>query len=641
MKKRHLGSAVLILLIMFVQCLYFAWDTGQTIDETFYNGSGYAMVRYNDYQRLGEHPPLVMQLGSLPLLFLHPNYPYEDPVYIDDSRQSDRVDLSRTGSKFLYKMGNDPQLILFLERIPVILITLLGGFFVFRWGYELFGFSSALVTLVLYTFSSNMIANGSLFTTDMAVAIFFFVSIYFTHRIFISSPLRNAIYAGIFSGLTLLSKMSGLVLIPAIFALFCLAPVLQPELKNKTLPNIEPLNKFLGLFSPLLFLCALSQKIVGVALGPLCLVGTELTLLKKFESHRKTQWVIRGLVAIGWILLLAFIIRMLPKRPLPMLVGLSSWYLVILILSRFLSRPLVSEGIVNLAKLFLLTAFVCTFVIMIDFTDNFTSIGRLNFFRHYVRSFNIAFGHIQTDHKLCLPGSFVTCDWRYFITSLSIKTPLATLVLFALGLLVLLKSKSRSLVTAHLIVPPLIFLFAASVFNRINLGIKHVLAVYPFMFLIAGVPMSYLKQVGNQFLRKVGHLVVGVMCLWVVFQNWVISPHHLTYFNEFVRTPENGAKVVSGSNLNMGHDNRRLTEVVNALRIPTVKIAATAANGDEYDYYRISWEPMREEDFVRPAPGYYAIDLATYTHLQHRKDSWFRNRKPSYYAGKTFYLFKV
>ena len=93
MTKKHWLFVIPIFLIFLFQCLYFAWHTGRTTDETYFNASGYSMVRYNNYTMIGEHPPLMMQLGALPLLFLQPKFPIDNPVLLPDTNN---VDLSKT-----------------------------------------------------------------------------------------------------------------------------------------------------------------------------------------------------------------------------------------------------------------------------------------------------------------------------------------------------------------------------------------------------------------------------------------------------------------------------------------------------------------------------------------------------------------
>src|SRR3989338_5594230 len=266
-----------ILLTSFlVQGLYFAWDTGQTVDETFYNGSGYRMVRYNDYQMKTEHPPLMTQLGAFPLLFLQPSYPIDHPIYVGET---DGLDNSKMGSKFLYESGNDAHLILFLERISTILVTLFLGLILYLWSRQLFGIWGALLSLALFSFSPNIIAHGSLYTTDLGVATFFFLVLYRLKLFFELPSVRNIVILGITSGLALLTKMTALILAPVMMCLFFLFLVLPRDQKqNKPEPNqFKTLDLVIGGLGITIFLLAISQKVMMVSIGPLCLLAASLT----------------------------------------------------------------------------------------------------------------------------------------------------------------------------------------------------------------------------------------------------------------------------------------------------------------------------------------------------------------------------
>src|SRR3989339_137016 len=150
-------GVIVLLLFLGCQCLSSAFSNGQTTDETFFSGSGYPIVRYNNYEFLGEHPPLIIQLGALPLLAIQPKFPIKDPLYVPGT---DRLDLSRNGVLFLYKMGNDPNLILLLQRIPIILLTMLLGLGIWLLSSQLWGRWGGLLSLTLFSFSPNMIAHG-------------------------------------------------------------------------------------------------------------------------------------------------------------------------------------------------------------------------------------------------------------------------------------------------------------------------------------------------------------------------------------------------------------------------------------------------------------------------------------------------
>jgi len=629
----------LVFIALAVQCFYFAWTTGQTTDETFYNGSGYPIVRYNNYKILGEHPPLIMQLGSLPLLLLQPKYPINNLLFIGNS--TTEVDISKMGGIFLYHMGNDPYLILFLERTVVILFTLGLGIVLFLWSRRLFGFWGGLVSLGLYSFSPNIIAHGSLYTTDMPVAALYFITIWQLKRWFENSTMANAILVGICLGLALLAKISAVVLMPVILCLFLIYGWSENgrTLKNgaETFPN-----RFLSVFAFLLFILALSHRTSIAVIGPICLFSLATTW--RTENFLNRNILVRraalGVWLSGWIVCGVFLVQMLRKYELVLPAGVFVWMVCFFAVSILVLQNRLNADHVCLGKVFSLICLIAAILIVLDFTDIWVSLGKFRFFNNYIRSFNIGMSHSLTNHKACTDGSFISCDWRYFLEIMLIKTPASTLGLFLIGLFVFIRSKRCWLDKSLAILPPLAFLTVASALNHINIGVRHVLPVYPFLFLIAGSSATLINNARNVFMKRLLiALVLGAFGILLI-RNLKVYPHYLSYFNEFVGSAENGAKLTADSNILWGQDNKQLVALVKKLKIPQVAISSTAMNADEYNYSGISWSYMSEQDFISPKPGFYALDLGSYAQAQANSGSWFKGRQPNYRAGRTFYLFE-
>jgi len=61
----------------------------------------------------------------------------------------------------------------------MILIMLILGFYVFKWGRELYGNKAGLIALFLYSLSPTFIAHGRLVTTDVGAAAAFFIATYY------------------------------------------------------------------------------------------------------------------------------------------------------------------------------------------------------------------------------------------------------------------------------------------------------------------------------------------------------------------------------------------------------------------------------------------------------------------------------
>ena len=123
-------------------------------------------------------------------------------------------DVFALGKQFFYETGNDPDAMLGQARMMIILLSLVLGVAVFWWAKRLWGTAGGYVALVLYTFSPTMLANGRLVTTDLAVSLFFLLSVggvwWVLHRVSLASVLLGAVaLAGLF-----LSKMSAALIVP-------------------------------------------------------------------------------------------------------------------------------------------------------------------------------------------------------------------------------------------------------------------------------------------------------------------------------------------------------------------------------------------------------------------------------------------
>lgn len=628
--------APLLLSFFLGQALYAAWGTGQTTDETFYNGSGYPIVRYNNYGFLGEHPPLIIQLGSLPLLFLQPSFPIKNPVYLDGSGQE--IDVSRTGVKFLYESGNDPRLILFLERIPVILLGVILGFFLYRWGLALYGPGGATVALTLYVFCPSILAHGSLFSTDTGVMVFYFLAVYGLWVFFKNSSTARAVGAGLLAGSAFLSKISGLVLVPVMMVLFGFM-FFEKRRSNLGEFKVAPLFYSLTLF---LLVMALGNKTAMTVLGPLCLLGLTPFSIPYLERQKWGRGVWYGLVGIGWGITFIYAVRLFGKYEPLVATILLFWVVLAFGVSFFLRRVrFLEEGGDSVLRIFIFVSFIAAVTVILGYTDFFDSVLYFRPFNRYIRTFNIAVSHARSVHVHCVEGSFVTCDWRYFPTLMVVKTPLVTLFLALAGFLALWCLPFSRLDRAHLWIPPLLFLLVAVFLNRISIGLRHILPVYPFLFLAAGAVVPFLKTRVSPVLRKIGIGLLFVFLILSAGRTLQTMPHYLSYFSEWVGGIERGVMLVADSNIDWGQDNKRLVDLIKKKGIPHVKIASSTSNKDLYDFYGISWEPVDTSKLAVPSPGYYAIGIENMRPHLDSGTSWFAHHRPKFKAGETFYVFEV
>jgi hypothetical protein len=248
--------------------------------------------------------------------------------------------------------------------------------------------------------------------------------------------------------------------------------------------------------------------------------------------------------------------------------------------------------------------------------------------------------HSKAGHEACVEGSFITCNWKYFPGVMAVKTPLITIVLAITGFVSLLFSR-KSLLTKSLIFLPLVFFLGAAMVNKIHIGLRHILPVYPFIFLLAGYAGSLIGEVKPKVFKNALAALLVLLVILSAGRTMASGPDYLAYFNELVGGPEQGVKLVADSNLNWGQDNKHLAEFVLEKKIPFIKITAEAMNADVYNYYKIPWKMLEPGDLINPAPGFYALGIGYCMTQQKDPRTWFYGKQPKYRVGKTFYVFEV
>jgi len=159
-------------------------------------------LRYNP-----EHPPLGKLIIATGLAFSGARL---DPAFVGSQ--------GAAGQHLLYESGNDPWRLMLLARLPMIVLTLLFGLVVFAFARDLVGPVGGLVALALYTFSPDIITNGSLATLDVPAAGFLLTSVWLLWRAR-RRPLLYLPLAGVALGAAVATRMSALPAVPVLLLL--------------------------------------------------------------------------------------------------------------------------------------------------------------------------------------------------------------------------------------------------------------------------------------------------------------------------------------------------------------------------------------------------------------------------------------
>ena len=121
-------------------------------------------------------------------------------------------------------------------RVPTILAALLLTVVVFFWSRDLYGDSAALAASVLCMLSPNLMAHGTLVTTDMYQALGFMAALYFLRRFLLDPTTGRAIISGLVLALAQLTKTFTVALY-LIAIVFLAIAALRPPLRGSFTPK--------------------------------------------------------------------------------------------------------------------------------------------------------------------------------------------------------------------------------------------------------------------------------------------------------------------------------------------------------------------------------------------------------------------
>ena len=132
--------------------------------------------------------------------------------------------------------------------------------------------------------------------------------------------------------------------------------------------------------------------------------------------------------------------------------------------------------------------------------------------------------------------------WYYFPVVVFFKTPLAFLVFAVAGFVFLARKHALPLVLIPLAI------LGVSMTSRINIGVRHVLPLYPFLAIAAAC--------GVVLLWRRSRVLVLLLGGWYFVATAIAHPDYLSHFNELAgREP---ARIAADSNLDWGQDLLRL-----------------------------------------------------------------------------------
>lgn len=573
------------------------------VDEIAHIPAGYSYLRYGDYRLNPEHPPLVKDFAGFPLQFMGLTFPdTERPWTTDVNGQWE------AGWSFIYHIGNDADQILFWSRLPVLLLAVAFGLWLYWFSRRRWGTGVALMALGFYALSPNVLAHSTLVTTDLGATAFIFVALA-TFAWFVEAPSwkRFWVLSLALAGAQL-AKFNAFLLYPF---LLVVAVVLVAVLR-KPQHWVERCKLYIG-------------GLIGASAASMAWVWVFYTPMTWRMPQSVQDELIRG-----------------------------SFYdermqIFVQVMTRLNDIDVFKPMVQYLLGLLMVFQRVAG--------------GNVTYFNGQVSngSFHAYFPELfllKTQVALLILLAAVLGVVVVRIARIPVRSWLKTLA-----------AHIRGHVLEWVIGSFSVFYFYVSVTGNLNLGIRHILPMYaPLFVLVAVGVMRFWRQLPKKTWRPAGGLVVVALLGWYGLSTLVVSPYFIPYFNELIGGPANADKYFSDSSVDWGQDLKRLKNYV-ADHPEITKVAIDYFGGGSPEYYFCNRKYDNNGKLIGSSAGYDCSDsLYEPWHSQNGRytgqyiavsetflenDRWYaardhtpgyqylRDREPLAKIGYSIYLYKL
>lgn len=276
--------------------------------------------------------------------------------------------------------------------------------------------------------------------------------------------------------------------------------------------------------------------------------------------------------------------------------------------------------------------------------------GFINF-KWYFVGFNDVVLHSTAGHPAYLLGmNSQTGWWYYFIVAFLVKTPIPTIVLLFASLFVFFKTlKNKALTHQQQLKNELFLLLPAGLYfisfmiSALNIGLRHILPMYPFLFVFMGSLVTVDWPVlGEKIARykNYGAYALGVLVAWLVVANIMIYPYYIASFNEFAGGPENGHKYLLDSNLDWGQGLKETSQWLDEHGYLNQTIRMTYFGSEDPGYRGITFKNIT----CAPTPGIHVISvdrLYDFMGNQYGCVEWLKEYEPLAIIGYSINIYDI
>jgi 4-amino-4-deoxy-L-arabinose transferase-like glycosyltransferase len=197
-----------MLVVMSLLLLGSVKKNSPTVDEPVLMTLGLSYWWTGDTRLNYTHPPLAHVLSTIPVVLTYPNADltqyrgWQTATYLPVAVQYMKSDYAKVRNQLL------------ASRKVVVLATLLLGIYIYIWCLQVYGVRTALGSLFLYAFNPIVLANGSLATSDIMIALMLTGTLGEFHFYLQTKRLFRLLTVSSFLSLALLTKYNAVLILP-------------------------------------------------------------------------------------------------------------------------------------------------------------------------------------------------------------------------------------------------------------------------------------------------------------------------------------------------------------------------------------------------------------------------------------------
>lgn len=207
----------------------------------------------------------------------------------------------------------------------------------------------------------------------------------------------------------------------------------------------------------------------------------------------------------------------------------------------------------------------------------------------YLYGFLRFFRHSESRPSFLLGRRSEGGSWLFFPVTFALKTPLPLMALLGWGLW-RLGRRPPWRPPSFLLLPLAVYLLL-TLTRGAQIGHRHLLPIYPFLFVIAAAAAA-----GPLDRPRRG--LLAVLLAWNALGTLRVHPHYLAYFNELGGGPRNGYRLLVDSSLDWGQDLKGLRAWLLARGDPPLKLSYFGTADPEYHRLPVELLP----GYLVPAP---------------------------------------